>query len=80
MDNMSPEKHISRIPGNAYELLRNIKVAFTYIDEDVIEKLIMTQIHLKLEFATRVWSLNNNNLGKTRKNAEDNNKASSKFK
>ena len=55
-------------------------MAFTYIDEDVIEKLIMTQIHLKLEFATRVWSLNNNNLGKTRKNAEDNNKASSKFK
>ena len=35
---MSPEKHINRITGNAYNLLRNIKVVFTYIDEDMLKK------------------------------------------
>ena len=32
------EKHIDSITGNAYELLRNIKVAFTYINEGMIKK------------------------------------------
>ena len=42
IDNMSPEKHINKITGETYYLLRNIQVAFTYVDEDMIKKLITT--------------------------------------
>ena len=73
MDNMSPEKHT----GNAYEVLKNIKVAFTYIDEDMIKKPITTLICPKLECAATVWSLDKK---ETRKNTWGSNNASPKFK
>ena len=41
-----------------YNLLRNIKVAFNYIDEDMIKKIITTLIRPRLEYAALVWSPN----------------------
>ena len=55
-DILSPEKHINRIVGESYNLLRNIKVAFHYSDEDMMRKLIVTMICPKLEYAAIVWS------------------------
>ena len=49
MDNMSPEKHINN-------LLSNIRVAFTYVDEDMSKKLITTLVRPRLEYAPTVWS------------------------
>ncbi len=36
-DNLSFGKHINKIIGETYNLLRNIKIAFSYIDEDMIK-------------------------------------------
>ena len=47
-------KHINKINGETYNLLRNIKTAFGYIDEDMIEKLITTKILPKLEYVALV--------------------------
>ena len=44
MDNMSPEKHINKITGETYNLLRNMRLAFTYVDEDLINKSITTLV------------------------------------
>ena len=55
-DNLSPEKHINKIVGETYNLLRNIRVAFTYMDEDMVRKLIVSMIRPKLEYAATVWS------------------------
>ena len=56
MDNMSPEKHTNKITGETYNLLMNIRMAFTYVDEDMIKKLIMTLVRPRLEYAATVWS------------------------
>ena len=42
---MSPEKHINKITSETYNLLGNIRVAFTYVNEDMIKKLKMTLVH-----------------------------------
>ena len=55
-DTLSPEKHIDRIFGNTYSMLVNIKVAFTYMDGDMMRKIISTLIRPKLEYAGNVWS------------------------
>ena len=53
---LSFEKHISKITGETYNLLRNIKLAFSYIDEDMIKKLITSMIRPRLEYAALLWS------------------------
>ncbi len=55
-DKLTFGKHINRITGEAYNLLRNIKVAFTYLDEQMVKKLITTMIRPRLEYAALVWS------------------------
>ena len=47
--NLSPEKHIDKITGDAYQLLRSIRMAFKYLDEEIINKLITSLIRRKLE-------------------------------
>ena len=37
-ENLSPEKHISKIFGLSYKMLTNIRVAFYYIDKDMMKK------------------------------------------
>ncbi len=50
------DKHINRITGETYNLLRNIKRAFTYLDEEIVKKLITSIIRPRLEYAAMVWS------------------------
>ncbi len=38
------DKPINRITGETYNLLRNIKTAFTYLDEEMVKKLITSII------------------------------------
>ena len=55
-NNLSPEKHINIITGDTYQLMRNIKMAFKYLDEEMINKLIVLLIQPKLEYAAVIWS------------------------
>ena len=48
-DNLSPEKHINKITENTYQLLRKIRMAFKYLDEEMINKLITSLIRPKLD-------------------------------
>ncbi len=43
-DNLTPERHINKITGETYNLIRNIKAAFTYLDEEMMNKLIVSMI------------------------------------
>ena len=58
MNNMSPWKHINKIVRETYNLLKNIKVAFSYTDQDMMKKIIVTRIRPRLEYTAVVWSLN----------------------
>ncbi len=57
-DKLSFGKHINRISGKTHNLIRNIKAAFTYIDEEMVKKLIASMIRPRLEYAALVWSPN----------------------
>ena len=37
-DNLSPEKHVNNIVGATYELLRKMKRAFNYMDEELTDE------------------------------------------
>ena len=50
-DNLSSEKHINKITGDTYQLLRSIRMTFKYLDEEMINKLITSLIQPKLEYA-----------------------------
>ena len=39
-----------------YWLLNRIKIAFNFVDEDMLEKMIKTLIRPRLEYAAVVWS------------------------
>ena len=41
-------KHINKITGDTHKLLRNIRMAFKYLDEEMIKKLITSLIGPKL--------------------------------
>ena len=57
IDNFSPEKHINKITGDStYQLLRNIRMAFKYLDEEMINKLITSLLQPKLEYTAVIWS------------------------
>ena len=55
-ENLHPDKHIDMIFGETYNLLRNIRVAFHYLDKEMMRKLICTMIRPRLEYAGVVWS------------------------
>ena len=55
-DNLSPEKHVNRITAETYNLLRNIRAAFSYFDEDMVRELIVSLIRPRLEYAAVAWS------------------------
>ena len=55
-DDLSPEKRISRITGSAHGLILNIRVAFNYMDEEMVRELIVAMIRPRLEYAAVVWS------------------------
>ena len=41
-NNLSPEKHINKIFGETYNMLRNVRVAFHYMDKEMMKKIIST--------------------------------------
>ena len=47
-DNLSPEKHIDKIFGDTFKMLRSIRMAFHFIDKDM-RKNTSTMIRPKLE-------------------------------
>ena len=56
-DNLSPEKHIDRIFGNTFMMLRNIQTAFHFQNKDMMRKIITSMIKSKLEkYAEVIWS------------------------
>ena len=50
-ESLSPEKHLNNVVGETYNSLRNIKVAFAYLDKDMIRKIFVTMIRPKLDYA-----------------------------
>ena len=57
-DTLSPERHISNIFNNTYRMLTNIRVAFNYMDKNMMKKIITSIIRRQLEYAAVVWSPN----------------------
>ena len=55
-DNLSSEKLINRIFGDTFRMLRNIRMAFHFLDKDIMRKIITTIIRPKLEYAEIIWS------------------------
>ncbi len=52
---LSPEDHIKNIVQGAYAMLSNFRIAFKYMDGDILKKLFMTFVRPKLEYAVVVW-------------------------
>lgn len=57
-NDLSPERHINKIIGEVLNLLRNIRVAFVYLDEEMMKKIITAMIRPRLEYATIQWAPN----------------------
>ena len=57
-DTLSPERHINQIFGSTYRTLINIRVAFHYMDKEMMKKILTSMIRLRLEYAAVVWSPN----------------------
>ena len=55
-DTLSPERHINGIFGSAYGVLMDVRVAFSYIDKNMMKKIMTTMIRPRLEYAAVVWS------------------------
>ena len=55
-DNLSLEKHINRIFGDTFRMLRNMQMAFNFLDKDMMRKIIITMIRPKLEYVEVIWS------------------------
>ena len=55
-DKMSPTDHINEKVRKVYNMLANMRIAFTYIDENMLRTIISTFIRPVLEYAAVVWS------------------------
>ena len=61
-DNLSPEKHIDKIFGDTFKMLRILLMAFLFLDKDM-RKIITTIIRPKLEYAeVLIWSPHKKNM------------------
>ena len=55
-EGLNPDKHINRITGEVTNLLRRIRMGFSYLDVDIIKNLFSSMIRPRLEYAEIVWS------------------------
>ena len=55
-DDLSPEMHIKKIVGATYRLVVNMRVAFHYMDVEMLRTLIVSIIRPRLEYAAVMWS------------------------
>ena len=54
--NLSPEKNIDKIFSDTFRMLRNIWIAFHFLDKDMMRKIITTMIKPSMEYAKVIWS------------------------
>ena len=47
---------MDRIFGDTSMMLRNIRMAFNFLDKDMMRKIVTTMIRPKLEYAEVIWS------------------------
>ena len=55
-EGLTPGRHINRITGEVGNLLKRVRMAFMYLDVDMMKKLIVSLIRPRLEYAATVWS------------------------
>ena len=67
---LKPEDHINQVTGKMYNLLTNMKIAFTYIDANMVRKIITTFIRPTLEYASVAWNPHLQKDKANRKNSE----------
>ena len=53
---LEPEDHVNQVTGKMHNLLANMKIAFTYIDANMVRKIITTFIRPTLEYAAVAWN------------------------
>ncbi len=54
--NLTLERHIDKITGETMNLLKRVRMAFSYLDEGMIKKLLISMIRPRLEYVAVVWS------------------------
>ena len=55
-EDLSPEKYINKITRETLKLLKNIRVAFAFLDEEMMRKIVTTTLRRRLEYAMVMWS------------------------
>ena len=55
-ENLTSDKHIDKITSEVTNMLRRIKMAFSYMDMDMMKILINNMIRPRMEYAAVVWS------------------------
>ena len=55
-EGLTSDRHIDKIMGEVTNLLKRIRMAFSYIDADMMKTLITSLIRPRLEYAVIVWS------------------------
>ena len=56
-DTLNPaEQHINKLLGSTYKMLANIRVAYHYMDKDMMKRILTSMIRPRLEYAAVVWS------------------------
>ena len=55
-ENLTPDNHINKIIRETTNILRRIKMKFTYLDQEMIKKIIVSLIRPRLEYAAVVWN------------------------
>ena len=61
---MFHDKQINKIVGETYYLLRCIRVAFTYLDEEMVKRILVTLIRPRLEYTAVMWLPSTKNIRK----------------
>lgn len=55
-ETLAPTKYVNRITGELFKLLEKIRTAVTYLEEEMMRKIITTLTQSKLEYEAVVWS------------------------
>ncbi len=55
-ENLTPDRHIDKITGETMNLLKRVRIAFSYLDEGMIKKLLTSMLRPRLEHVAVVWS------------------------
>ena len=54
--NLSPEGHINKIVGECLAIVAIIRTTFTYLDVDIVKRIVESILRPKLEYAQVVWA------------------------